>query len=249
MEFAHYAVELSTAQYVSLLFASFFASLIGSLIGIGGGFIILGLLSILFPVTILIPVLAAVLGCIDLSRAVAFRSHLYTPICFPFLTGCIIGVTCGSILFVSLSDKVIGTGLALLILLSLVNQANIMSWKIKFPFVWIGSIHAFLSTMFGYGGLFQAAMLRTGLGNLQVTGTLAFSFFMLELMKISSYVIGGFDYRPYSGAIIAAACGAVPASIIGRKLAHRVNHKLYLTAQKIIVGLIAINILMRIWVM
>lgn len=247
LEIAEITIELTFIHYGLLFFGSFLASLFGSLIGIGGGFIILGLLSFLFPLSVMVPLLAGVLACIDLSRAIVFHSNIHLPIFYPFLIGCFIGVLGGSALFISLSETVIGTGLGVLILFSLVQPDNRIRWKFKYPFVWVGVIHSFLSTMFGYGGLLQAVMIRTKLGNIQITATLATSFLILELLKVGSYAMGGFDYQPYIGVIVAAACGAIPASIIGRKLAHRVSLEFYRVAQKIIIGLIAINILLRVW--
>lgn len=195
----------------------------------------------------MIAVLAGVMAPVDLTRAFVFRSHLHTPIFYPFVLGCIVGVTAGAMLFVSLPERALGTGLALLILVSMAYPAGKIRWQIKYPFLWIGSIHSFFSTMFGYGGVFQAAMLQTTLANLQVTATLATSFLVLELMKIGSYAVGGFDYTPYLGIVVVAACGAVPASFIGRRMAHKVTTTFYRAAQKAIVGMIAINILVKTW--
>ncbi len=247
MDIAQSGIEFSIIHYGLLLFGSFLATLTGSLLGLGGGFIILGLLALLLPVTVMIPVLAGVLACIDLNRAFAFRSHLHTPIFYPFVLGCVVGVSAGAMLFISLPDRALGTGLALLILLSMAYPAGRVRWQLKYPFLWIGTLHSFFSTMFGYGGVFQAAMLQTTLGNLQITATLATSFLVLELMKIGSYAMGGFDYQPYLGIVVAAACGALPASLIGRRMAHKVTTTFYRTAQKVIVGLIAINILAKTW--
>ncbi|SEL84409.1 Sulfite exporter TauE/SafE [Colwellia chukchiensis] len=247
MELNEITFDASLIHYTLLLFGSFVATLTGSLLGIGGGFIILGLLSSLFPISVMIPLLAAVLACIDLNRAIAFKAHLQVTIFHSFFIGCVVGVIGGAILFVSLPEKLIGTGLGLLILLSLVKPSYRVNWTFKYPFVWVGTIHAFLSSMFGYGGLLQAVLIRKRLGNLQITATLATCFLMLELLKVSSYAIAGFDYQPYIGVIIASAFGAIPASILGKKLAHRVSHKLYRTVQKIIIILIASNILFRVW--
>ena len=246
MDVGQFALEFSTGQYLLLLFGSFLATLIGSLLGIGGGFIILGILSVLLPVTILIPVLAAVLACIDLCRAAVFRFHIDTSILRPFIVGSILGVTGGTLLFLSLSENVIGTGLAILILLSLAVPTSGIGFNISYPFFWVGTIHSFLSTMFGFGGLFQAVMQRTALGNLNITATLAMSFLVLELLKVSSYTLNGFDYSPYLGVIFTAACGAIPGAFIGRKLATRVSRKLYRSVQKVIIAAIAINILVRV---
>jgi uncharacterized membrane protein YfcA len=247
MDISQVTFEIQILHYVFLLLGSFLAAFTGSVLGVGGGFIILGLLSIVFPLAIMIPLLAAILACIDLSRAIAFRSHVQTNILYPFSIGCVVGVFAGSILFVSLSETIIGTCLGLLILLSLLKPTKAIRWKFKYPFVWLGTIHSFLSTMFGYGGILQAIVIRTSLGNLQITATLATSFLVLELLKISSYAIGGFDYQPYLGVIVVAVAGAIPASILGRKLAHRVSRKFYRTAQKITIVIIACNILYKVW--
>jgi uncharacterized membrane protein YfcA len=216
-------------------------------VGIGGGFIILGVLSVLLPITTLVPVLAAILASIDLTRAIVFRAHLYKPIFYPFSIGSFFGVVTGTALFISLPEKVIGTGLVVLILMTLLFPLGKRFNSLKQPFIWIGIVHSFLSTIFGYGGLFQSAILRTKLSNLQLTATLATSFLLLELLKISFYVIHGFNYSPYISIIITSACGAIPASLLGRKFAGKIGQKFYRTSQKVIIGIIVISILIKVW--
>lgn len=234
-------------HYLLLLVGSFLATLIGSVVGIGGGFIILGVLSVLLPISILVPVLAAILASIDLSRAIAFRAHLYKPIFYPFTIGCFFGVAAGTALFISLPEKIIGTGLVVLILMTLLFPKGKQFNGLKQPYIWIGIVHSFLSTIFGYGGLFQSSILRSNLINLQLTATLATSFLMLELLKISFYVMHGFNYGPYLNIIITAACGAIPASLIGRKFAGKIGERFYRVAQKLIIGIIVISILVKVW--
>ena len=234
-------------HYLLLFIGSFAATLTGSLLGIGGGFIVLGLLSVLFPVTVLVPVLAGVLVCIDFSRAIAFRSYLHTPIFYAFSSGGIIGVFIGAMIFISLPEKVIGTGLAALIVFSLILPADKIRWNIKYPFFWIGTVHSFLSTMFGYGGILQTAMIRTQLKGQQITACLAFCFLVLEIMKVCTYTIHGFDYWPYLGSIAATACGAIPASYIGKQLTYKVSSTLYRRGYKILICVIALHLLIKIW--
>ncbi|NIB43491.1 sulfite exporter TauE/SafE family protein [Pseudomaricurvus alkylphenolicus] len=240
-------MEFTLDHYLLLLGGSALATLAGSLLGVGGGFIILGILSALLPTTTLVPVLAVVLACIDVSRTLAFRHHIHTETIRSFVPGSIVGVIAGSLLFVSLSEKVIGTGLSLLILATLLTPVNRLQWKIRYPFYWVGKLHAFLSTLFGYGGLFQATMMRTPLSNQQITATLASCFLALELMKITSYSLLGFNYGPYLGIILVTACGAIPASYVGRQLAGAVNASVYRLAYKCIVCVIVGNILWRVW--
>jgi uncharacterized membrane protein YfcA len=156
-------------------------------------------------------------------------------------------VAAGTALFISLSEKIIGTGLVILILMTLLFPPGRRFNNLKHPFIWIGMVHSFLSTIFGYGGLFQSAILRTKLTNLQLTATLATSFLLLELLKISFYVIHGFNYGPYLSIIITSACGAIPASLLGRKFAGRIDQKFYRSSQKVIISIIVISILIKVW--
>ncbi|AEE24417.1 MAG: TSUP family transporter [Paraglaciecola chathamensis] len=234
-------------HYLLLLVGSFFATLMGSLVGVGGGFIIIGILSIFLPINILIPVLAAILASIDLIRAIAFRQYLFKPIFFPFALGCIVGVACGTFFFVTLPEKVIGTGLVALVIVTLFTPLGAKFNHLKHPYTWIGVTHSFLSTIFGFGGLFQSAILRTKLVNLQLTATLATSFLVLEILKINFYMIHGFDYTPYLGIILSAVGGAIPASLIGRKYAVTISDNFYRTFQKAIIGCIAMSILAKVW--
>lgn len=230
-----------------LLFGSFFATLMGSLVGVGGGFVIIGILSIFLPINILIPVLAAILASIDLVRAAVFRANLYKPIFYPFAVGCIFGVAFGTFFFISLPEKVIGTGLVALVTVTLFTPLGAKLNRLRYPYAWIGVTHSFLSTIFGFGGLFQSAIIRTNLMNVQLTATLATSFFVLEVLKINFYIIHGFNYTPYLGIIISAVCGAIPASLIGKKYAVRISDNFYRIFQKLIIGFIAISILVKVW--
>lgn len=234
-------------EYILLLIGSFVATFIGSLVGIGGGFIILGLLSFIFPLTVMVPLLAVILACIDMNRVVVFRAHYQADILYPFSLGALVGVSIGSVLFVSLSETIIGTGLGLLILLSLLEPTKNINLPVKHPFAYLGVLHSFFSTMFGFGGLLQAAMLRTKLGNLQITATLASCFLTLEILKVISYALGGFNYFAYTQVILVSICGAIPASILGKAYANKLSLKVYRQAQKLIVAVIALHIFYRVW--
>tara|TARA_R110000851_G_scaffold333529_1_gene514804 strand:+ start:15909 stop:16658 length:750 start_codon:yes stop_codon:yes gene_type:complete len=241
------AFEITQAQYGIILLGSFLATLLGSLLGLGGGFIALAVLSAIFPLTIAIPLLAAVLAGIDISRAIAFRKHIYHSIVTPFAMGAVIGVVCGSLLFLTLSEKIIGTGLSILILGSLFGRFPQLKWPLRQQFFYLGSVHAFLSTMFGFGGLLQAAVIKTKLHSFQITGTLAASFLILEVYKIVSYTAGGFTYTPYLLLIAIVLCGSLPASYLGKKWAPLISQNLYRGAQKVIITLIALNIFYHVW--
>ena len=153
-------------------------------------------------------------------------------------------------MYFDLSEFLLSLVIGLLILVA-VWMPQQVKWGARFPvpFFWVGIAHAFLSTLFSFGGLFQPLMLRAALSKLQIVGTLSAGLLFMNVLKISAYTYYGFDYGPYSGVIVAAVLAAVPGAYLGKKLLHHIPEDRFRLIFSLIMTCFALRLLYRAWVL
>jgi uncharacterized membrane protein YfcA len=234
-------------ELVVITTGSFVASFVNAAFATGGIYILLASSTSVLPLTAAVPLQTVfALGSL-LARIGLFFTHIKWPIVAAFTLGAIVGVYFGIDVFVSLSESTIAVALGgLLLVLSWFPQVN---WRIplKHPFFFVGTIHAFLSTLFGVGTLLQPAILRTDLVKLQITGTLAASLAILDVFKVTGYVSHGFDYTPYIPHIVLATFAGFAGTWAGRRVTHHVSETAFRLVFRGLITLVAVRLLYRGW--
>ena len=235
---------------ILLVLGSFLSSFVSTAFAVGGGFIMLAILSGILPITTAVPLHGWMMLGLALGRFWYFRREICWRIAKPFLLGAVIGVAIGGRVYFDLSEFLLSLVIGLLIL-SAVWMPQQIKWGARFPlpFFWVGIVHAFLSTLFSFGGLFQPLMLRAALSKLQIVGTLAGGLLFMNLLKLSAYSWYGFDYSPYYSVILAALLAALPGAYLGKKLLHRIPERRFRLIFKLIMTCFAVRLLHRAWVL
>ncbi|MBT4006021.1 MAG: sulfite exporter TauE/SafE family protein [Rhodospirillales bacterium] len=82
--------------------ASFFTAFVGVVAGTAGGLILLGIMALIFPPAVLIPVHTVVQLGVGVGRAIMMWRYVLKDTMLPFLIGAIVGATAGAQLFVAL---------------------------------------------------------------------------------------------------------------------------------------------------
>ena len=235
---------------VLIIVGSFFSAFISAAFAVGGGFIMLAIVSSTLPITAAVPFHSCMMLGLSLGRSWYFRREICRRIVWPFLLGALIGVSIGGRVYFDLSEFLLSLVIGLLILVA-VWMPQQVKWGARFPvpFFWVGIAHAFLSTLFSFGGLFQPLMLRAALSKLQIVGTLSAGLLFMNVLKISAYTYYGFDYGPYSGVITAAVLAAVPGAYLGKKLLHHIPEDRFRLIFSLIMTCFALRLLYRAWVL
>ena len=101
-----------------IIFASFISSFISSIVGFGGGMLLLGILALNFPVSKVIPLHAVIQLGSNLNRLFFFRFKVKWNIFLPFALGCIIGIPIGGIFFYSVNEDFLKILVAFFIIFS-----------------------------------------------------------------------------------------------------------------------------------
>jgi len=239
------AVTLS--QVISISSLAFFTSAITSFIGAGGGTILLLFMLYVLPAPSVIPVH----GCIQLmsntTRVYLLWQHMQWGIILRFLALMPLGVYLGLILYNALSDDYIQLLIACSILLSLVLRPGYSAAKSKFPksaYYLVGLVIGFGNMIVGVLAPLLAAVLRLeNLPKEAAVGTLGFFGFAGNLLKIAGFAAVGFSFSAYLPIILPACLASIAGSIIGKALLTRTTNKLFTTAFKVVICLLAIKLI------
>ena len=244
MELAAGLAELDHAAYVIIL-GSFLAALVNAAFANGGAMVILAVTSTVLPVSAIVPMHSTLLLGSTASRSLVFREFIDWRIAGPFLFGSVVAVAIAARLYVELPDSIIALAIALVMLIAIWLPA--VSWRprLRHPWVIVGFIHSFLSTLFAYGALLHAIILHTGLKRRQVVGTMAMALTGMGAFKITGYAINGFDYRPYLPVIAMSVVVAFIGTWVGKLIIDRVSEKMFRVVFRLFVTITALRL---VWV-
>jgi len=232
-----------------IILGSFISTAVSSAFGIGGGFVMIALLSTILPISAMVPVHSVMMVGLSLSRTWYFRKDIDNAIVIPFVLGALIGAISGTSLYVDLPEALIAFCVAVLMLLAVWTPDIRIKRDIPHPFFLIGLIHSFLSALFSFGGLFQPVMVRTKLNKMQITATLAAGLMFMNLFKVIGYASFGFDFQPYFLVMIVAILVAFPAAKLGKAMLHKISEKQFRSVFKIIMTIFAFRLIYRGWML
>ena len=234
---------------ILIVLGSFFSAYVSAAFAVGGGFIMLAIVSSVVPITVAVPMHAWMMLGLSLGRFWYFRREIVWRIVVPFLLGALIGVFIGGRVYFDLSEFLLSLVIGLLILAAVWMPKVEWGARIPTPFFWVGIIHAFLSTLFSFGGLFQPLMIRAALSKLQIVGTLAAGLLFMNVLKLSAYSYYGFDYGPYLYVILGAILAAIPGSYLGKRTLHHISEEKFRLIFRIVMTCFALRLLHRAWVL
>lgn len=228
--------------YVIVL-GSFLAAVCNAAFSNGGAMIVLAITTTVLPVAAIVPIHSTLLIGSTTSRAIVFRQHIDWRLAGPFLVGSVVAVAIAARIYVELPETIIAAaiGVVMLIAIWLPN----VSWRprVRHPWVIVGFVHSFLSTLFAYGALLHAVILHTGLKRRQVVGTMAASLTGMGMFKITGYAIHGFDYSPYLRIIVLSTLAAFVGTWVGKLLIERISETVFRSVFRLLVTITALRML------
>ena len=85
-------MSLLESAAILIIFGSFFSAFISAAFAVGGGFIMLAIVSSALPITAAVPFHSCMMLGLSLGRSWYFRREICRRIVWPFLLGALIGV-------------------------------------------------------------------------------------------------------------------------------------------------------------
>lgn len=235
-------IETDATFYI-IVGGSFLAALCNAAFSAGGALIVLAATSTVLPITAIVPIHSTLLIGSTASRVVLFWRHIDWKIAGPFLAGSVLGVAIGARTYVELPETIIAAAISAVMLVAI--WLPDISWrpKIKHPWPVVGFVHALLSTLFAYGALLHAIILRTDLRKHRVLGTMAACLTGMSVMKIFGYALTGFDYRPFLPLICASIVAAMIGTWIGKQFVDRISEAAFRVVFRILITITALRLL------
>lgn len=196
------------------------------------------------PLSTVIPIHSSLLIGGLISRILTFFPHINWRSVSHFSLGCCIGVYIGATIYVELPEWLIAIILSVIMFSVWLPDLKV-SFNFKKPFLYIGVIHAFFSTLFSFGGFLHATLVHMPFTKLQIVATGSCSLLALATLKIIGYSLAGFDYSPFFSLILWCFVVSFVGTWIGKYFIHAVSEQVFRLALKTVMTLMGINLLYK----
>jgi len=229
-----------------LVVAAFLSSSLTAVLGLGGGMLLISIMSVFLPPAAIVPVHGVVQFASNASRGAFSPKDIRRDILWPFLVGCLIGTLAGSRVVLKVPPEVLPLPLGVFILT--------MTWlpqikkKLWFPgrFLSLGFVQAFLTLFVGATGpLNMPFLIRAGLSRDQLVVTGAAFMTIVHLVKIITFGLLGFAFGPYLFLMLLMILAVISGSYAGTRLRHKVPEQLFLMTFKLLITVLAIRMIIK----
>lgn len=237
---------LTTAAAVLLLSASFFTSLLTASFGIGGGLVLLSIMTYLVPISALIPLHGAVQFGSNAGRAV-MRHHLIAwRELFAFMAGGAIGAFAGAHLVIELPESVLEIVLGLFVLAVTWIRPPSMGRLSLQSFALTGAVTTFLTMFFGATGpLNVAAFEKTFPDRRVMVATLAALQSSQHILKLLAFGLAGFSFASWVPLLVGMILTGLIGTWAGLRVLLLLREETFRLVLKLIMTVIGLDMLRR----
>ncbi len=197
---------------------SFFTAGVSAITGMGGGVLLLSVMSFFLPLEMIVPVHGVIQLVSNMTRTYILRSYIQKP----FVQFFILGLPLGVFLAVSLIKEVENREGLLLIIAALIAYTLFKPKRLpnlfipKEAFSILGLISGFLGIFIGATGPFLAPFfLRKDLMKKQIVATKAICQLFMHLIKIPAFISLGFVYQDHFSLLLSCCAGAILGTKFG----------------------------------
>lgn len=218
--------EVSPLFCLALIVTSFCTSALTGAFGLGGGLLMLVVLSLGLPVATVIPIHGIVQLGANSSRAFIQRAHVDWGIVGWFALGSVAGIAAGSAVVVSVPDALVKILLGAFILWSVFGRKLRYAVLSRRLLVTGGVLTSFATMLVGATGPLVAALLASGrLGRHVLVASHAACLIVQHGLKVLVFGLLGFAYAHWAVLLVlmiaAGFCGAYAGSRLLDRLPER----------------------------
>ena len=234
---------VSFLAVIFIIFSSFVSSFVSSIIGFGGGMLLLGVLALNFSGSVIIPLHAIIQLGSNLNRLVFFKFNVKWNIIIPFSLGCIIGVPLGGFFSLSINENIIKILIALFIIINTISRIPALNQNRLF---FTGIFSSFLSTIVGVtGSLISSVIQSYKLQKSEYISSCAFLLFTQHFLKCILFGLLGFAFIDYFLLIFLVIIAGIFGTYFGKFLILKIPEKILLYVIKFILIVISLNLLIN----
>lgn len=238
--------SITIFELFTLLIVCFLGAVISTIIGTGGGLLVIGGMSLVLPITTLLSIHANVQAGSGLLRAFLFRNSFLKKFFILFFIGSLIGFFFSTQILISLNEHLLklalGLGIVIVTLLPKLKISNISTLTI----IIFGIVTGFLSLFIGVVAPILGILLTSMLTNRHlIVGTLAWCISFQNLGKAVIFGQIGFDYTPWIILIIILIIVSYLGTLLGKKLLNKTNDLFFEKIIKIVILILGTKLIIE----
>jgi uncharacterized protein len=229
----------------ALMLLSFFTSAVTATFGLGGGAMLIAAMAMVFPPLVAVPVHGLVQLGSNAGRAMLMRAHVQWRFAGWFLIGSAAGALLGGRVATLLPERLFTALIAAFILWSAWGPKATATARGPVATTLAGLFTSALGMLTGVAGPLVVAYLRFLPDRHQIIATHALLMSAQNLMKALAFALFGFAFAAYLPLVAAMIVTGFLGTVAGTRLLRRVPEETFRWGFKIILSLVAINLLHR----
>lgn len=213
-----------------LVAAAVVTSMISAMVGLAGGLLLLGVMSLTLPAPSVVPIHGVVQLFSNSTRTVAFFTRVKWPIFWAFTAPMLAGVAVATQVWSSAAAAYLRPGLGVFILLVLVQQ-NTQPF-LRQPPLWsyavIGAVAGILAIFVGaIGPVVAPFFLRDDFDKEETIATSAVCQGATHLAKLPAFLVLGFDYPAHWHLLLALGLAVIAGTLAGKAVLRRLSQRVF----------------------
>jgi uncharacterized membrane protein YfcA len=235
---------------IILVGTSFFTSALSAATGVGGGILLFSVMTLYFPIHILIPIHGIIQFFNNVFIVVFLKQHLKKSLIWPFFWGSLVGIAFGAYAV----DKIIKTHfpqviIILLIAYTLFRPKKLPALDVQHKnFCWVGLITGFLGMIAGaIDPVLGPFFIRNDLKKEEIIANKALMQAIVHFAKIPVFYFLGFDYLPYLGFCVMTNIACIFGTKFGIIMLNKMNEKLFLLVFKIALAATGLRLIYKVF--
>jgi len=239
---------MSIAVHALLVLIAIATSVLSGTIGMGGGIVLLSMMTLFMPLVHIVPVHGVVQLVSNTSRFYLLRTHIKQSAVFYFALGLPFGGVPAFLVLQQVDDKTPFFALIiLLILYALFKPKQLPSLKIPmWGFIGVGAAVGFLSPLVGATGPFIAPFfLRDDFTKENIVATKATVQSLGHLLKFPIFFSLGFDYLEFLPLILGMTAAAMIGTKMGIGVLKKIDPRIFTILFKTALGIAALRLVWK----
>lgn len=233
-------------EYLIFPLVSFIAAVISTLIGFGGGILMLVLLSLFVPVKELIAVVGLVQMASMAYRAYMYRQAVELKVLGQFMLGVVPGIALAAYFFDQINADSLAVMLAAFLVFCAWRPTGVPIGNSRLSLTVASSVMSFVSFFVGAPGPALAAVLRK-LVPLQVSFVATISACLLgqNVLRTATFYSIGFPMDKWVNICVVMVVTSIAGTFAGSRLTGRLDEAMIFNAVRIAMVLAAVNLLYK----
>jgi len=245
-EIAQYLPDgLSLMFALGLIIISAFTSAVTAAFGLGGGLLLIAVMSLIMPAAIVVPVHGAVQLGSNGGRAFLRRKYIQWKFAGWFIFGSMLGAMFGGGVAAQLPDNIFKIAIALFLLyVSWVPKPNVTKHGALSTSI-AGVFTSFIGMVTGISGPLVLSFLQHLKERREIIGTHALLLTCQNSFKLLVFIFLGFAFSDYLPLILAMVVSGFIGTYLGGLLLDKLPEKIFRQAFRFIITIVALDLLRR----